>query len=82
MLSPKVGDLERLHQIMANQQERARDLPYPHFDENRGWGHVIRAPDMWWTINKRHSRRRWKFVGSHAGMCSKACCIGIHDTSK
>lgn len=59
MLSPKAGELDRLRQIVAKQQEKAKDLPYPHFDENRGWGHVIRPPDEWWTINKKNKRRRY-----------------------
>ena len=66
MLEPKPGALEAVRKIVARQQERAKDLPYPHFDERIGWGHRLRAPDKWWTINKEHTRRAWKFVGSHA----------------
>jgi hypothetical protein len=66
MLSPKPGELEKLQAIVARQQETAKELPYPHFDERRGWGHTIRKPDMWWTVNKQHRRRVWKFVGAHA----------------
>lgn len=66
MLAPKEGDIEKLRDIVAKQQERAKNLPYPHFDEEVGWGHQIRSPDRWWTINKQHTRRAWKFVGSHA----------------
>ncbi|CAB9505556.1 expressed unknown protein [Seminavis robusta] len=65
MLAPKPGEIEKLRKIVAKQQARAKDKGVP-FDENRGWGHVIKPPDAWWTINKKHKRRRWKFVGSHA----------------
>ena len=85
MVSPKPGELEKLQTIVAKQQERARELPYPHFDENKGWGHVIRPPDKWWTINKQHTRRRWKFVGSHAGtydvlFVKQMCAAATRDT--
>ena len=68
MVSPKPGELQKLQKIVAKQQEKAKKLPYPHFNEREGWGHVIRPPDKWWTINHRYERRVWKFVGSHAGM--------------
>ena len=67
MVSPRPGELEKIQAIVARQQERAKELPPPHFDYRTGWGHVIQPPDMWWTINKLHTRRAWKFVGSHAG---------------
>jgi len=57
MLAPKPGELAKLQEIVAVQQEKAKELPYPHFDEKNGWGHTIRQPDMWWTINKTHKRR-------------------------
>ena len=70
MVSPKPGELEKIQGIVAKQQEGAKKLPPPHFDYRKGWGHVIQPPDEWWTINKLHTRRAWKFVGSHAGMCA------------
>lgn len=66
MLTPGEGELDKLRDIVATQQEKAKDLKYPHFDNRRGWGHVIRNPDKWWTINRKHTRQVWKFVGSHA----------------
>lgn len=80
MVSPKPGELEKIQGIVAKQQEGAKKLPPPHFDYRKGWGHVIQPPDEWWTINKLHTRRAWKFVGSHAGMCALPffvvlCCV-------
>jgi hypothetical protein len=76
MLSPKPGEIDNLRKVVARQQQRAKDLPIP-FDEEHGWGHAIRKPDSWWTINKVHHRRRWKFVGSHAGSYFLARCCRI-----
>ncbi|KAL3908373.1 MAG: hypothetical protein SGARI_003090 [Bacillariaceae sp.] len=47
MLAPQEGELEKLLEIIRIREEKAKDLPPPHFDEVEGWGHAIQPPDEW-----------------------------------
>lgn len=55
VLSPKAGDWEALQAVIRKKEERALQLPWPHWDEREGWGHVIAPPDYWRGTTKRNN---------------------------
>ena len=65
ILEPKIGDWERLQGLIERQQERAKDLPYPHFDRFDGWGHNFKKEhDRWEGIKENGTK--WDFHASHS----------------
>jgi lipopolysaccharide biosynthesis glycosyltransferase len=65
ILEPKVGEWEALQDVIAQQHESAKNLPYPKFDREYGWGHSFRKEgDAWEGINK--NGRMWRYHASHS----------------
>jgi alpha-N-acetylglucosamine transferase len=44
ILKPGPKEYEEINAIIQRREEEAPTLPYPHFDDVRGWGHVITPP--------------------------------------
>ena len=44
MLKPGPKEMEELNMVIERHEMEARELPYPYFDEKRGWGHEIKPP--------------------------------------
>lgn len=65
MLKPSPGDFELVQQIIHDSHVRGMALPYPHWDDEVGWGHKIEAPDYYDQL-KDKSGTLWNFYGSHA----------------
>ena len=61
MLKPGKGEHHQLQSIIENQRQRDQSLPFPHFDETKGWGHQIVPPDSWSTM-RGEQRRKWDFT--------------------
>lgn len=65
ILQPEEGAWERLQEVVAAQREEAKDLPYPHFDWEMGWGHNFTAEgDEWESIGL--TGERWRFHAGHS----------------
>lgn len=47
MLKPDQGDYRLIEEIIRAKEEKALQMPFPHWDEVEGWGHKIEAPDFW-----------------------------------
>jgi hypothetical protein len=47
MLQPNREDYLELQDIILRKEQKALDLPWPHWDPVEGWGHEITAPDFW-----------------------------------
>eukprot|EP00568_Trieres_chinensis_P013749 CAMPEP_0183295582 /NCGR_PEP_ID=MMETSP0160_2-20130417/3489_1 /TAXON_ID=2839 ORGANISM="Odontella Sinensis, Strain Grunow 1884" /NCGR_SAMPLE_ID=MMETSP0160_2 /ASSEMBLY_ACC=CAM_ASM_000250 /LENGTH=423 /DNA_ID=CAMNT_0025457089 /DNA_START=174 /DNA_END=1445 /DNA_ORIENTATION=- len=60
MLKPGPGELRELQQVIATREEKAKNLPWPPFDEVEGWGHVIKPPDRWQNFRKGGGTK-WNF---------------------
>lgn len=64
MLSPGVGELEEMNDIIHDREVKAQSLPYPYFDDVQGWGHEIESPDQWQVLDKAGTN--WTFWASFA----------------
>ena len=65
MVEPKNGAWEVLQEAIYKQHESARNLPYPHFSWEEGWGHNFeKEGDKWEGILK--SGVRWRFHAGHS----------------
>jgi hypothetical protein len=47
MLQPNREDYLKLQDIIFRREQKALDLPWPHWDPIEAWGHEITAPDVW-----------------------------------
>lgn len=66
MLQPTPGAWDRMVQIIHAKEQRGAKLPYPHWDNSLGWGHIIdNSTDYYQFVGgKKHSK--WDFYGSFA----------------
>jgi len=65
ILEPKKGAWEELQEVINKQHNEAIDLPYPHFDRVKGWGHSFRAAgDQWEGI--KYNGTYWNYHASHS----------------
>ncbi|KAG7340332.1 hypothetical protein IV203_023875 [Nitzschia inconspicua] len=69
LVTPHKGDWSLLQQVIRQKEEKALTLPWPHFNEAEGWGHVITPPDYWRPLNgsKLH-RWKWHAVFADQGL--------------
>ena len=65
MLKPSMKDWDLLQQHIRAKEEKALELPYPWWDINEGWGHVITPPDYWKPVNGS-KLTQWHFHASFA----------------
>jgi alpha-N-acetylglucosamine transferase len=47
LMTPSQEDFQHIQRIIHDKEEKALDLPYPHWNETIGWGHEIKSPDFW-----------------------------------
>lgn len=59
------GYYEELLQIVQRHEEECLKLPWPHFDEDYGWGHNFSSTDYWRAPVVKQGLR-WDWHGSHA----------------
>jgi hypothetical protein len=65
ILAPREGAYDELHQIIKDQRESAKDLPYPFFDRYLGWGHNFWwGEDLWEGI--KADAKKWNFHAAHS----------------
>lgn len=65
MMHPIEGSWEDLSEVIRRQHEEGRNLPYPHFDVFRGWGHnFAKAGDIWESVVSNQTN--WNFHGAHS----------------
>jgi hypothetical protein len=65
ILEPQKNSWNELQQIILQQHESAKNLPYPKFDRQVGWGHsFLEAGDEWTAIEK--TGKRWNYHASHS----------------
>ena len=65
ILEPKDGEWENLQRVITKQHEDAKNLPYPKFDREYGWGHSFKkAGDQWEGIEQNGTM--WKYHASHS----------------
>ena len=76
MLAPTNNATDRMMAIIRDKEARGKKLPYPHWDENVGWGHEFEEGDF---ARFKNGRRvdKWNFYGAFAdqGMTSIAVSI-------
>lgn len=65
MLSPSDGASDRLLEIIRATKERGVQLPYPHWDNAKGWGHVIDKDDYYELLGGS-KKSTWDFYGAFA----------------
>ena len=65
MVAPKEGSWDRVLDIIHEKEERGAALPYPHFNETIGWGHVIEGEDRIQLLSER-MQTNWNFYGGFA----------------
>ena len=65
MVAPKEGSWDRVLDIIQQKEERGAALPYPHWNETIGWGHVIEEDDYLQKLSKKKAQS-WDFYGSFA----------------
>jgi lipopolysaccharide biosynthesis glycosyltransferase len=65
MVEPNESTYKKLEQVIEEHHERAKELPYPHFDWQEGWGHdFIKEGDIWESIHK--TGVKWRFHAGHS----------------
>lgn len=65
MVQPSLEKWNLLQGIINRQREEGKELPYPHFDRKRGWGHsFVKERDSWKAVKK--SGRLWNYHASHS----------------
>jgi hypothetical protein len=47
MLTPSAEDFQHIQRVIHEKELHALELPFPHWNETLGWGHVIQPPDYW-----------------------------------
>eukprot|EP00978_Attheya_sp_CCMP212_P013578 scaffold34093_cov59-Attheya_sp.AAC.4 len=61
---PSAPIYEQYKEAVRQQHEKAKTLPYPHFDRKEGWGYsFLDNGDKWEAMNK--SGKRWQWYGAH-----------------
>jgi Alpha-N-acetylglucosamine transferase len=65
MVEPSKEGFEQYQDAVKRQRERAKHLPYPHFDMEEGWGHsFVKHKEFWQAVTKRGNR--WHFHAAHS----------------
>jgi hypothetical protein len=64
IVEPSTEIYGKYKEAVRLQHEKAKSLPYPHFDKKKGWGHsFLKNGDKWEAINK--IGKRWNWYGAH-----------------
>jgi len=65
ILKPNASDYYQIQRIIQEHEMRSLELPYPHWDPESGWGHVITKPDYWKNL-RGQVRSNWTWYGVQA----------------
>ncbi|CAB9518632.1 expressed unknown protein (Partial), partial [Seminavis robusta] len=65
MLEPEAGGWERLQAIIRRMKEEGKQLPYPHFSWNRGWGYDFEAENDEWHGTIKYGKK-WRYHAGHS----------------
>lgn len=69
MMTPNLDDWQSLQRAVRRKEERALRLPWPHWEEDVGWGHRIVPPDYWRGSNgTKLTKWNWFSVHSDQGL--------------
>ncbi len=64
MVEPSKWIYQKYEEAVKTQREKAKVLPYPHFDRDTGWGYNFRENnDFWESMNKNSTN--WHFYAAH-----------------
>ena len=64
IVEPSAHIYEQYKETVRTQHEKAKTIPYPHFDKQEGWGYSFtQNHDRWRAILKRGNR--WAWYGAH-----------------
>jgi hypothetical protein len=74
MVSPSADASERIMAIIRDKEERGSKLPYPHWDEDVGWGHKFGDGDFA-RINSGRKHFKWDFYGAFADQGRELICF-------
>jgi hypothetical protein len=78
MLTPSKGATERIMAVIYDKEKRGSNMPYPHWDEEIGWGHVFSENDYAEFLNGKKTNK-WDFYGAFADQGKvKTDCILEH----
>jgi hypothetical protein len=69
MVAPKEGATDHIRRIISEKEERVALLPYPHWDNAKGWGHELEEGDYVQLVEEKKILRgadAWSFYGSFA----------------
>jgi len=65
ILKPNATDFDQIRRIIHEKEIRSFALPFPHWDQSYGWGHVITPPDYWKTL-RGMVETNWSWFGANA----------------
>jgi hypothetical protein len=65
MVAPSDNASDRIMAIIRDKEERGKKLPYPHWDEDLGWGHKFEEGDFA-RLNSGRQFDKWSFYGAFA----------------
>jgi hypothetical protein len=65
MLTPSERARDRVMAIIFDKEKRGSNLPYPHWDEEIGWGHTFGENDFAEFVNGK-KKDKWNFYGAFA----------------
>ncbi|KAG7354545.1 hypothetical protein IV203_003901 [Nitzschia inconspicua] len=69
ILEPNAGDYEQLLEVIRKKEVQALELPYPHWDEELGWGHRISQDDPWRSnFGETGTNWTWAFAYADQGL--------------
>ena len=64
IVEPSKEIYDKYKETVRAQHERAKTLPYPHFDRDEGWGYNFKSHgDKWEAVNI--DSNRWGWYGAH-----------------
>jgi alpha-N-acetylglucosamine transferase len=65
MLAPTKESQKQILNVIRNKETRCATLPYPHWDEDVGWGHVIDGTD-YYEFLRGSKQQKYNFYGAFA----------------
>jgi hypothetical protein len=65
MISPNKRALNRIMSIIRDKEARGKKLPFPHWDEEIGWGHKFEEGDFA-RVHSGRQYKKWDFYGAFA----------------
>jgi len=68
-VEPSARSFEEYKEVVRKQHEKAKTLPYPHFDKKEGWGYNFKTNnDNWESVKKKGGAWTWHAGHSDQGL--------------